>query len=79
MSYAEWLGSLGVGMLLLAFFLHLFGALDTRSRTYPLLNAVGAGLACYASYLIGFLPFVILEGTWTLCALAALWRRSKAT
>jgi hypothetical protein len=28
------------------------------------LNTTGAGLAGYASYLIDYWPFVILEGTW---------------
>ena len=34
-----------------------------------------AALAGYASYLIGFVPFVILEGTWAVVAAVALGRR----
>ena len=66
----EWLGSIGVAFLLLAFFLNLWGKLGADTLIYQAMNAGGAGLACYASYLIGFLPFVILEGTW--CAVALL-------
>ena len=42
---------------------------------YQLLNLVGAVLACIASYLIGFWPFVVLESVWTLVAALALVRR----
>jgi hypothetical protein len=38
------------------------------------LNFVGASLACYSSYLISFMPFVVLEGVWALVALAAITR-----
>lgn len=75
---AEWIGTVGVGLLLGAFFLNLFGWLKTDSRAYQALNAVGAGIACYASYLIDFLPFVVLEGSWSLVAGSALLRKRKA-
>ena len=71
------LGSAGVGLLLIAFFLNLFGLLERRSRTYLLLNLVGAGLACYASLLIEFFPFVVLEGTWSVVAFVGLVRRLR--
>ena len=75
---AEWIGTVGVGLLLGAFFLNLFGWLKTDSRAYQALNAIGAGVACYASYLIDFLPFVVLEGSWSLVAGSALLRKRKA-
>ena len=68
------IGSIGVTLLLAAFFLNLVGVLSTRSRVYPAANFVGAGMACYASHLIGYPPFVVLEGTWSLFALVALFR-----
>jgi len=43
---------------------------------YTLLNLLGAGLACYSSYLIDFLPFVVLEGVWALAAAFALGRKA---
>ena len=64
-TYPEWVGSAGVAILLGTFFLNLFGWLRSESRIYQALNALGAGVACYASYLIGFLPFVVLEGVWS--------------
>ncbi len=72
MTLAEAIGSLGVALLLVAFALNLFGVLGRRSRAYQSINGLGAGLACYASWLIGFVPFVILEGVWALVAVSAL-------
>jgi hypothetical protein len=66
------IGSIGVALLLLAFFLNLFKFTSQQNRAYILMNVVGGGLSCYASFLIDFLPFVILEGTWSLVALAGL-------
>ena len=69
------IGSLGVAILLLAFFLNLVRVLGTESYPYAALNLAGASLAGYASYLIGFAPFVVLEGTWAIVAGVALARR----
>jgi len=69
-------GSLGVGILLSAFILNLVGRLDVSSRTYAAANAVGAGLACLASVMISYVPFVVLEGTWFVAAVYILVRRS---
>jgi hypothetical protein len=73
-SASDAIGSIGVALLLLAFFLNAFGWLDRGARSYQLLNLVGAAIAGYASWRIGFLPFVVLEGTWALVALVALLR-----
>jgi hypothetical protein len=39
-----------------------------------LANFLGASLACYSSYLVAFMPFVVLEGVWAAVALVALVR-----
>ena len=74
MTLSDAVGSTGVALLLAAFFLNQFGWLETTTRAYPALNLVGAGLSCWASWLIGFTPFVVLEGTWALVAGVALAR-----
>jgi hypothetical protein len=66
------LGSFGVTLLLLAFFLNLFKIVGQDSRAYILLNILGAGISCYASYLIRYTPFIILEAVWCLVAVVAL-------
>ncbi|VVC03043.1 Uncharacterised protein [Candidatus Burarchaeum australiense] len=66
------IGSVGVALLLLAFFLTLFKFMRQDSKAYALMNVLGGGLSAYASFLISFMPFVILEATWMLVALAGL-------
>ena len=73
------IGSLGVSLLLLAFFLNLFRKLPLNSNLYLVLNIIGAGFSAYASLLIDFMPFVILEGTWCLVALVALVKKGQGT
>ena len=77
MSFSTAIGTLGVTLLLGAFVLNLLGILAARATSYQLLNAIGAGLSCYASYLIGYAPFVILEATWCGVALVALLRSAN--
>lgn len=67
-------GALGVTLLLIAFFLSLFRYITQEHKAYMLLNIIGAGLSCYASVLIGYMPFVLLEAVWCLVALVALIR-----
>ncbi|MBS1596804.1 MAG: hypothetical protein JST75_01160 [Bacteroidetes bacterium] len=74
MSTSTLIGSLGVILLLLAFFLNLFNYTSQQNLLYILLNVIGAALSCYASFLINFLPFVILEATWCLVALVGLFK-----
>ena len=74
------IGSIGVAILLAAFFANLIGWLTTTSKLYQALNALGAAIAGYASYGIGFMPFVVLEGTWCAVALVSLfWMRPANT
>ena len=77
MTTSDIVGSLGVALLLIAFFLNLFKMISPESRTYGLLNIIGAGLSCYASILIGFMPFVVLEGTWAIVAAIGMIRASR--
>jgi hypothetical protein len=72
------IGSAGVALLLLAFLLQLLHRMPAEGPLYAGLNFVGAGLACYASYLIDFKPFVVLEGSWALVAAVALVRALRA-
>jgi hypothetical protein len=43
------------------------------------MNFIGAGICCYASYMVRFYPFVILEGIWAFVALISLLKVSRGT
>jgi len=77
MTYNDVIGIIGVGLILLAYFLGTEKLLNRDSKAYYVMNIVGAGLACYASVLISYWPFVILEGTWTLVSIYGLMRAMK--
>jgi len=76
MTLIDWLGSAGVFLILLAYFLNIFNKLKKEAYPYLLMNIAGAGLACLASILLKYLPFIFLEAAWTLVSLAALVRLS---
>lgn len=77
MSYNDIIGTIGVGLILLAYFCNTFGMINGRSKYFFLINSIGAGLACYASLLINYWPFVMLEGTWFLVSIIGLVKAFK--
>lgn len=77
MNLTDWTGLIGVAILLLAFFMNLYDLLKKDSVSYLLLNSIGAGVACLASVLLEYWPFIILEGCWTLVSLLGLFRVLK--
>lgn len=72
MSYNDIIGGIGVFITLLAYFLIIFNFIDKDGVLFFMMNIIGAGLACYASLLINYWPFVVLEGTWTLISIVGL-------
>lgn len=76
MDTANVIGFIGVALLLAAFLLNVLKLMSADGYPYAGLNFVGAALACYSSWLIAFIPFVILEGVWALVAAFALVRKA---
>ena len=72
MTLVDCIGSFGVFLILSAYFLSVNGRLETKDLSYILLNLFGGALACLASILMEYIPFVILEGVWALVSLMAL-------
>ena len=72
MNNTDWIGSIGVAILLMAFLLNLLNRLSKDGFVYILMNVIGAGLACHASILLNYMPFIILEGCWTLVSVFSL-------
>jgi hypothetical protein len=77
MVYNDIIGILGVGIILMAYFLGTEKLIKNDGKLYYVLNIIGAGLACYASFLIDYMPFVILEGTWVLVSVYGLMRAMR--
>ena len=79
MKLSEILASVGVIILLVAFLLNLYKKLSAGSKIYGFLNLIGAGICSFASYMIHFYPFVVLEGTWAFIALLSLFNVPRGT
>ena len=73
MNSTDWIGFFGVTILLVAFFLNLNNTIKKEGLIYLFLNFIGAGIACFASVLLDYLPFIILEGSWTLVSAIGLF------
>jgi hypothetical protein len=80
MNLTDWIGFTGVTILLVAYFLNLRNLLSKESFAYLFLNFLGAAIACLASVLLSYLPFIILEGCWTLVSawgMVQYWLKAK--
>ena len=72
MNTIDWLGFVGVFLILLAYILNVTNKITSKSLIFIILNLVGASIACLASILLNYIPFVILEGIWALISLISL-------
>lgn len=77
MSYNDIIGSIGVLIILIAYFLNNFSIIKQNGNLYFFLNIIGASIACYTSYLINYIPFVILEGSWAIISVIGLIKTIK--
>lgn len=77
MSTNDIIGTIGVGLILAAYFLNIFSLIQKDGILFYTLNILGGSIACFASFLIRFWPFVILEGTWAVISIIALWKSIK--
>jgi hypothetical protein len=78
MQLNDWIGTVGVMLILMAYFLSTFRLISSQHFIFFILNSVGAALACLASFLIHYWPFVVLEGTWTLVSVVGLVRSRRS-
>jgi hypothetical protein len=78
MNLTDWIGTVGVFVLLLAYFLVALNVIDPKGLVYILLNLIGALVAGVASYFLNYWPFIILEGAWTAVSVFSLIQYFKA-
>ncbi|WP_282136824.1 CBU_0592 family membrane protein [Seonamhaeicola maritimus] len=74
MNLTDWIGFLGVFQILLAYFLNVFEKISKNDLSFILLNLFGASMACLASVLLQYWPFIILEAIWALVSLYSLFK-----
>lgn len=72
MNNIDWIGFIGILQILLAYILNVIGKIKSDDLAFILLNLVGASMACLASILMEYFPFIILEGVWTIVSLVSL-------
>jgi hypothetical protein len=77
MNTVDWIGFIGVFQILLAYMLNVMGKIHHKELSFILLNLIGAGMACLSSILLKYLPFIILEGVWTLISLVSLLKYQR--
>ena len=78
MTFIDWVGALGVFLILLAYLLHSTNRTTSTSSVYLYLNLFGAALACVASVMLNYWPFIILETAWVLVSIYNLIKVKKA-
>lgn len=74
MTLPNLLSAFGVAFILAAFFLLTFKIVAGESRIYFALNLAGGLLATCGAWLIGAMPFVVLEATWSVVAIIGLYK-----
>ncbi len=79
MNTTDWIGFLGVFQILLAYVLNVIGRISNNSRVFILLNLTGASMACLASILLNYWPFIILEAIWALVSLYSLYTHFRSS
>jgi hypothetical protein len=74
MKVSDLVGSIGVAILLIAFILILTNRISKNGLLYLLMNLIGSGLAAFASFLIHYTRFIVLEISWMIASLFGLWK-----
>ena len=79
MNFNDLIGTIGVGIILLAYFLNIFSWIKKDGILFYSMNIIGASIACFASILINYMPFIILEATWAIVSVIGLLKVMKKT
>ncbi|MCR8667733.1 hypothetical protein NO995_08565 [Aestuariibaculum sp. M13] len=74
MNLTDWIGFIGVSLILLAYILNVSNRISNTHMAFILLNFIGASTACFASVLLNYWPFIILEGVWATVSLVSFWK-----
>jgi hypothetical protein len=71
-------GLIGALLILVAYVAYQFRRMDSAGIAYNLLNALGGAVLAYVAFHPLQIGFALLESTWTVVSLFALFRAVKA-
>ncbi len=60
------IGAVGGGIILIAYLLEIFQHIDPYNKFFLAANIIGSILLTYYAYLLGSIPFIILNTAWVL-------------
>ncbi len=78
MTSSDIFSGVGVLLILTAFFLTTLNRMSTEGRLYFLLNMIGGLLTGIGAWMVGSMPFVVMEFIWTIVATIGLVKTFKA-
>ncbi len=78
-SWHDFVGNLGVFLILLSYFLLQLDKIDPKSLGYSVLNAVGAVLICFSLYFDFNLSSFVIEIFWLAISLFGIYRALRPT
>lgn len=79
-EYVLYIGVLGAGIILLFFVLNELGKISHKNFWYDAGNMIGSGLLIIYAYLLGSIPFLILNVVWFIVSLRdVLFQERKNT
>jgi hypothetical protein len=74
MTLSDIFGIGGVGLILAAYFLSVNKVVSQDSASYSWINLSGALLAFVSCYMIGSVPFTVLQAIWAVISIHSLWK-----
>lgn len=76
-TFANIVGLVGVGLIVIAYFLLQTGKLHAHHLAYPLLNLVGALMHLYSLFFFWNIASVVIEVFWVAISLYGVWGALK--
>jgi hypothetical protein len=74
MKISDLAGSMGFTRWLIAFILIVTNTVSKNGLLYLWMNLIGSGLAAFASFLIHYRPFTVLETSWMIASFFRRWK-----
>jgi len=76
-EFHDVIGTLGVTLILLCYFLLQIGHMSSKQLSYSILNMTGAGLILFSLYFEFNFSAVLIESFWVLISLIGIFRYLK--